>query len=142
MISINIFISHSWAHSGHYDKLAEWLFDETWNVAGSGEHVKFNDWSVPKDDPIHNAPSDVALGMAISSLIVNSHVIVIPTGMYANYSDWINKEIAAARQYSIPILAVDLWASQRTSSVVQDNATQTVGWQKKSVAEGVFGLVT
>ncbi len=141
MISINVFISHSWAHSEHYEKLAEWLFETSWTVHNGLTALHFVDWSVPKDNPIHDAPNDVALGMMINSLIVNSHVVVIPTGMYVNYSEWINKEIAGARDYNKPVLAVDLWGAQRTSSIVQQNAEDTVGWQKQSVVSGIWRLV-
>ena len=67
-------------------------------------------------------------------------MIVIPTGMYANYSRWIGKEIDGAKAMSKPILAVNPWAQQRTSSVVGQAAGLTVGWNKKSVVDGVWAL--
>ncbi|RLA40131.1 MAG: nuclease [Gammaproteobacteria bacterium] len=140
MVSINVFISHSWAYSDHYETLAAWLFKSNWTVSKGQIPLNFVDWSVPKDDPIHDAPNEVALGMAINSLIVNSHVVVIPTGMYANFSDWIGKEISGARSNRKPILGVNLWGSQRTSSIVQQNAAEVVGWQKQSVAGAIWRL--
>jgi hypothetical protein len=50
---------------------------------------------------------------AIFNQIARSHVIVIPSGMYANYSKWIQKEIAGAKNYSKPILAVNPWGQQK-----------------------------
>ena len=32
-----------------------------------------------------------------------SHVVVIPTGMYTNYSRWIKKEIDSSSGYNKPI---------------------------------------
>jgi len=29
---MNVFISHFWAYSNHYDRLAEWIFEEVWSV--------------------------------------------------------------------------------------------------------------
>ena len=29
---IHIFISHSWAHSGHYMTLREWIFEQSWRI--------------------------------------------------------------------------------------------------------------
>ena len=88
---IHVFISHSWAYSGHYDRLREWIFERTWRFGQAS--LAFLDYSVPKDDPIHDARSDRALKDAIYRKIARSHVVVIPTGMYANYSKWIRKKM-------------------------------------------------
>lgn len=59
--------------------------------------------------PIHDADNDKQLKEAILKQIAMSHVIVIPTGMYANYSKWIQKEIDGSSDYNKPILAVNPW---------------------------------
>ena len=102
--------------------------------------LDLRDFSVPKDDPIHNAPNSPALKTAIYNQIARSHVIVIPLGMYANYSAWIQREIDGANQYAKPILGVNPWAQQRKSSVVAAAATGTVGWNKKTVVSAIWGL--
>ena len=81
---IHVFISHSWAYSDHYSTLYDWIFDDKWSYGQAS--LVFLDYSVPKDDPIHNAPSERALREAIYRKIARSHVVVIPTGMYVNYS--------------------------------------------------------
>ena len=135
---IHVFISHAWAHSEHYDTLADWIFNENWSVGQAS--LYFMDFSVPKNDPIHNARNDRQLREAIYNQIARSHVVVIPMGMYANYSYWIQKEIEGATAYSKPILAVNPWAQQRSSSVVGDAALKKVGWNKKSVVDGIWQL--
>ena len=135
---IHIFISHSWAYSTHYDKLTEWIFGGNWRTGQAS--LVFLDYSVPKDDPIHDAPSDKALREAIHRKIARSHVVVIPTGMYVNYSKWIQKEIDGAREKEKPILAVNPWRQQRTSSVVANAADRTVGWNSKTVVDGIWKL--
>lgn len=140
MPQVGVFISHSWSYSNHYDTLSEWIFQKTWSV--SGERLHFIDQSVPKDNPIHNAPNTEALKQQIYARIASSDVVVIPTGMYANYSNWIGKEIAGAAAYRKPILAVDLWGSQRAASVVSNAARETVGWNSDSVVAGIWRLRT
>ena len=135
---IHVFISHSWSYSDHYDTLASWIFDERWSSGQAS--LKLLDYSVPKDDPIHNARTQRELQDAIFAKISRSHVIVIPTGMYANYSKWIGKEIAGAKGYEKPILAVNPWGQQRTASTVSAAAGMTVGWNSKSVIGGIWGL--
>ncbi|MGC8775542.1 MAG: TIR domain-containing protein [Chlorobaculum sp.] len=135
---IHVFISHAWKHSGHYETLANWIFNENWSVGQAS--LDFRNYSVPKDDPIHNANNDNQLKGAIFRQIAMSHVIVIPTGMYANYSRWIQKEIDGSIGYHKPILAVDPWGQQRASSVVISAASKLVGWNKKSVVAGIWEL--
>jgi len=96
--------------------------------------------SVPSNDPIHNANNDAQLKAALYDKISRSHVIVIPTGMYANYSKWIQKEIDGANLYSKSILSVNPWSAQRTSSVVSDASDKTVGWNKESIVNGIWDL--
>lgn len=135
---IHVFISHSWKYSSHYEKLSEWIFMKNWNVGGVP--INFRNFSVPQEDPIHNANTDKELQTAIYNQIARSHVIVIPTGMYTNYSKWIKKEIEGAGGYGKPILAVDPWAQQRSSDIVISSADKLVGWNSKSVVDGVWQL--
>ena len=133
---IHVFISHSWSYTEHYKKLAEWIFDDNWNVEGTP--IKFLDYSVPRNDPIHNAPTDKKLREAIFDKIGRSHVVVIPTGMYATHSDWIQEEIDGSQHHSKPIVGVNPWGQERTSKVVAAHAREVVGWQKKSVIDAVW----
>ena len=135
---IHVFISHSWAYSGHYDTLADWIFKQKWHVGQAS--LMLQDYSVPKGDPIHNAGSDRALQAAIFNQIARCHVVVIPLGMYANYSKWIQKEITGASPQAKPILGVDPWGQQRSSSVVANAAKEMVGWNSKSVVGGIWRL--
>ena len=83
---IHIFISHAWAYSGHYKTLEKWIFGEPWSAGQAS--LDFRNFSIPKDDPIHNVKNTAQLQQAISNQIARSHVIVIPSGMYTNYSNW------------------------------------------------------
>ena len=135
---IHVFISHSWSYSSHYATLRSWIFDEQWRFGQAS--LKFHDFSVPKDNPIHKPANASALRKAIYNKIARSHVIVIPLGMYASYSNWIQKEIDGAKRGSKPILGVNPWGQQRRSSVVADAAEKTVGWNKRSVVRGIWEL--
>lgn len=135
---IHVFISHSWSYSAHYDKLAEWIFENNWRSGQAS--LDFRNFSVPRHDPIHNARTDTELQAAINNQIARSHVIIIPTGMYTNYSKWIKKEIEGAKLYRKPILAVDPWGQQRLADVVVSNATSQAGWNSNSVINGIWNL--
>ena len=135
---IHVFISHAWDYSGHYGTLAEWIFDEACSVGQAS--LDFMDYSIPRSHPIHNARNDRALRAAIFDKISRSHVVIIPTGMYVNYSYWIQKEIEGAQEYGKPILAVNPWGQLRKSSVVAAAADKIVGWNKEPVISSIWEL--
>ncbi len=135
---IHVFISHSWNYSNHYDSLSGWIFGENWSVGQAS--LDFRDYSVPKNDPIHNAANDLQLKKAIYDKISRSHVIVIPTGMYANHSKWIKKEIEGANEYRKPIIAVNPHGQEKKSGVVVDNAAEFVGWNKQPLINAIWKL--
>lgn len=123
-----IFISHSWSYSEQYDKIEEFL---------KQENVNYYNHSVPKDDPVHTNGTDAQLEAAIEAKVKGCSCVIILAGVYATYSKWINKEIQIAQKYDKPIIAVEYWGSERTSSVVKQAADVIVEWQAKSVADAV-----
>jgi hypothetical protein len=137
-IQIHVIISHAWSCSDHYDTLADWIFNGNWSAGHASQD--FRDYSVPRHDPIHNASNDSQLRAALNDKISRSHVIVIPTGMYANNSKWIQKEIDGAKDYSKPILVINPSGAQRTSNVVSNAANETVGWNKETVVNAIWDL--
>lgn len=135
---IHVFISHAWSHSHHYETLESWIFGESWSSGQAS--LDFRNFSIPKDDPIHNAHNTSALLDAIANQIKRSHVIVIPTGMYAAYSKWIQREIECSKYYNRGILAVDPWAQERSADVVVSNSDIRVGWNKQPVINAIWDL--
>ena len=128
----DIFISHSWTYGDQYERLIEFLDDDP--------YFHYRDYSVPKDDPIHDAPNQAALYEAIKKQIAPVNVVIILAGVYSSYSKWIDKEIKIAESefyQKKPILAVEPWGSERTSSVVKDAANKIVGWNSSSIISGI-----
>ena len=136
--TINLFISHAWKYSTHYETLNEWIFDENWSVGQAS--LKFRDYSIPKNDPVHTNGTDKQLKEAIDAKLSKCSVILVVTGVYSTYSKWIKKEIELAQQYNKAILSVTPQGAQRTSTIVSGAATQSVGWTKKSVVNGIWKL--
>lgn len=130
----NIFISHSWAYGDAYEKLIKMLEDDP--------RFNFKDYSVPKDDPIHNAPNSTQLSIAIQNQMRFCDVIIILAGVYSSYSTWIEKEIKIAKGFTNPkpILAIEPWASEKTSTLVKENANKIVKWNTSSIVDGIREL--
>ena len=135
--TIHIFISHAWAYSTHYDTLSSWISNKNWTIGQAS--LFFKDYSIPKDDPVH-VSTDTALKEAIKNKISRTHVVVIPTGMYTNYSKWIQKEIDISSDYSKPILAVTPRGQEKESSIVKRAADEHVGWNSESVINAIWQL--
>ncbi len=131
----NLFISHSWAYSTAYNGLVG-LLNKDYSFA-------YKNYSVPKNDPIHNAINDNQLYEAIKKQIGPSSVVLILAGVYASYSKWINHEIDIAKNGFAtvkPIIAIEPWDSEKTSKVVKDNADKIVKWQSSSIISAIREL--
>ncbi len=131
--SRSLFISHSWSYTDAYEKLVAFL--------DSAPNFQYKNYSVPKNDPVHNTPNVAALYEAIKKQMVFCDVVLIMAGKYATYSKWIQREIQIAKQdYSKPIVAIRPWANEQVSSVVSDAADRLVGWNANSIVTAIREL--
>jgi len=128
----NLFISHSWAYGDAYEKLVSML--------DSKPYFSYKNYSVPQDDPIHNASYDYQLREAIRRQIQPSSCVLILAGVYATYSKWIKIEIELAKQMGKNIIAIQPWASERTSAIVKNSADRIVGWNTDSIVGAIRDL--
>lgn len=132
MRTYNLFISHSWAYCNQYNALCQLLSERP--------YFRWRNYSVPKDDPIHNASTDTLLRQAIERQMKNASVVVILAGVYSTYSKWINIEIELAKRLGKPIVAVEYWASKHTSTIVKYNARKIVKWNTESIVAAIREL--
>ncbi|MYE38130.1 MAG: molecular chaperone Tir [Candidatus Spechtbacteria bacterium SB0662_bin_43] len=134
MRTYNIFISHSWNYSNQYQRLTELL--------KQAPYFQHKDYSIPKDDPVHNASLDRELEEAIENKMNFCSVIIVLAGVYADpsYSKWIAKEVRIAQKQSKPILAIEYWGSERTSQFVKENADKIVRWNGSSIVSAIKEL--
>lgn len=126
-----LFISHSWTYSDAYEKILELI---------NNQKLDYYNHSVPKNDPIHNAKDDKELRKAIDAQLKGASCVLILAGVYATYSKWINIEIEIAKAYGKPIIAIEPWASEKTSKVVKESANKIVKWQGSSIVAAIKEL--
>ena len=137
----HLFISHSWAYGSSYNNLI--------NLLRQSYGFTFKDYSVPQDDPIHNAGNDAQLRQAIKEQMSPCSAVIVLAGVYATYSKWINKEIDLAKGGLAkggfikpkPVIAVRPWGNQRISQKVRDAADKLVGWNTQSVISAIKEVV-
>lgn len=129
----NLFISHSWGYTDAYQKLTSLL--------DAAPNFRYSNYSVPKDDPVHDAPNADALLEAIKKQMVFCDVVLIMAGKYATYSKWIQREIKIAKRHFIkPIVAIRPWANEQISSVVAEAADRLVNWNTNSIVSAIREL--
>lgn len=130
-MNYNLFISHSWSYSNEYERLVSLLNQKP--------YFAWKDYSVPKDDPIHNAPTVGALREAIRRQMQPASCVLILAGVYSTYSKWINEEIDLAKSMEKKIIAVEPFGAEKTSRVVKDAADEIVGWNTDSIIRAIRG---
>lgn len=130
-MTYNLFISHSWAYSDAYENLI--------NLLNLADNFSYKNYSVPKDDPIHNARYDYQLKAAIRNQMQNASCVLILAGVYSTYSKWINIEIELAQELGKRIIAIEPWGAEKTSTIVKTNANKIVKWQTSSIVNAIKG---
>lgn len=128
----NLFISHSWDYTDSYNCLVKLL--------DNAPYFSYRNYSVPKDDPIvirNNMYYSSELRNKIRIQMRNCSVVLILAGVYASYSDSINMEIEVANELNKPIIAIEPFAAERTSSVVKNSANAVVKWNTSSIIDAI-----
>ena len=127
----NLFISHSWNYGDAYKKLTA-LLDHA-------SYFSYKNYSVPKNDPIHNAPNQYYLKEAIKRQMSQASCILVLAGVYSSYSKWINIEIELAQQMGKRIIAIEPWGSEKTSATVKNAADKIVRWNTDPIVDAIRG---
>lgn len=130
-MTYNLFISHSWTYSDAYEKLV--------NLLDADPYFNYKNYSVPKNDPIHNAANDYQLKAAIRNQMQHASCVLILAGVYPTYSKWINIEIQLAQEMGKKIIAIEPWGAERTSIKVKNSANTIVKWQTSSIVKAIRG---
>ena len=124
----HILISHSWDYNDQYETVKKWL-DEA-------KYFTWTNYSVPFTKPL-DVNSKKELKDKIRTRISLCICIIILSGMYVDYSEWIDYEIDTAIELGKPIIGIKPWGQERIPKKVQDNANIIVGWNSASVVQAV-----
>lgn len=127
----HLFISHSWTYRDSYERLVKLL--------DSKPNFHYKNFSVPKDDPVHNAKNEEQLRKAIKNQMKPVSCVLVLAGVYSTYSKWINIEIEMAQDMGKKIIAIEPRGSIKTSSVVKNAADVIVKWNSDSIVKAIRG---
>ena len=130
----NLFISHSWTYLDEYERLVRLL--------NSKSKFYYKNYSVPKDDPIHNANNQSKLKAAIKNQMLPTSCVLILAGVYSTYSKWINIEIDLAKSMDKKIIAVTPLGAEKCSTIVKNSSDVIVNWNTDSIVNAIKTLVS
>ena len=128
----NLFISHSWDYPTAYTGLVKLL--------DNASYFSYKNYSVPKDDPLTIRNPNYyksELKNKIRNQMVLCSAVLVLAGVYSSYSEFINMEIEIAKELGKPIIAIEPWASEKTSLVVKNAATRIVKWNTDSIVSAI-----
>ena len=105
-----LLISHSWKYSTQYDTILEWL--------NTASNFKWSNHSVSADNPF-NTKTKTALKEQLTQQIRGCNAIIVVSGMYTLYSEWIDYEINEAIRMNKPIIAIKPWILTASSTMLR-----------------------
>lgn len=124
----HILISHSWDYSSDYETIKGWL--------NNASNFKWTNYSVPLTKPL-DVNGKRELKEKLRNRISLCSCVIILSGMYVSYSEWIDYEIDTALELGKPIIGVKPRSQERIPTKVSNNADVMVGWNSNSVVQAV-----
>lgn len=136
MKTYNLFVSHAWKYSEDYNKVIEWL-----DRAKAEKRLDYRNYSDPKDDPIVDPNEETKkkrMKEKLRNQIKPSSIVIVISGMYVSYSDWIGFEIDTAVEMGKYIIGLKPWGQERIPTKVSENADVMVGWNYESLINAIL----
>ena len=100
----------------------------------------YHNYSCPRQDPAVDPEercSRAQLAEELRAQIKPVNCVLVLSGMYVSYSDWIQKEIDIAAGMGKPIVGVRPWGHERIPQVVANAAVEIVGWNTESIVGSI-----
>ncbi len=130
----DLFISHAWRYNESYDRLVEML------IHASGFDVRIH--SAYKFDMLNpNRPGDKPILLKdLEDQINPVNCVLVISGMYAGYREWIQAAIDIAKKHDKPIIGVKPPGRQQVPPELQDAANTLVNWESDEIIDQIKTL--
>lgn len=130
----DLFISHAWKYGDDYNRLI--------NLLDKASNFCYRNYSAPQDNPLKNlngtnVVNKAQITSAIGRKIAPVNAVLVISGLYYNYREWMQKEIDIAIEKSKPIIAIKPWGNDYMPSAVRDVADAIVNWNTSSIVEAI-----
>lgn len=124
----HLFISHAWKYDDDYRRLV--------NLLNTAPHFRWSNYSVPQHNPL-DANNTRKLEKELQDQIRPSSVVLVISGMYVNYREWIEYEIEVAEHYGKPIVGIRPRGAERIPVLVNKAAKEMVNWNTNSIVAAI-----
>jgi hypothetical protein len=118
-----LFISHAWDYRDEYDRLCSLL---------DGYGLNWYNYSVESHDPLTGR-----LRPQFDDRIRLTNAVLVLSGMYAYYSNWMQTEMRIAKSYGKPIIAIIPQGQERVPADIQQAANELVRWNIDSIISAI-----
>lgn len=130
----DLFISHAWSYGDSYNRLIGFL--------DSAPNFKYRNYSAPSDKPLQNldqadAETKKQIKEAIDRKIRPVNCVLVLSGMYTAYSEWMQYEIDTAVRMGKPIIGIKPWGNTVIPTAVSSCANIIVGWNTNSIVNAI-----
>ena len=134
LFNYHIFISHAWKYGTEYDRLV--------NLLDNATYFSYYNYSAPKEKPLQNLNcTDVntrtEIKAAIDRKISLCNCVLVISGMYERYREWMKYEIDTAKRFNKPIIAIIPCGNAIIPVEVRNAATEIVGWNTNSIVAAI-----
>ena len=124
----DLFICHAWRYDDDYHRLVTLL--------EAAPLFKWRNHSVPQHDPL-DARTARRLRGVLERQIRPASVVLVISGMYVNYRDWIQYEMEVAERCQKPVIGIHPWGAKRVPVAVRQAAATMVGWNTRSIVRAI-----
>lgn len=130
----DLFISHPWSHNEEYERIVSLLKE--------APNFYFRNYSAPENNPLKNpngtpVTNKTQIKAAIDNKIRPVNCVLIMSGMYVNYHEWLEYELIKAVTFDKPIVAIRPWGQQNIPISVSIYADTIVGWNTSSIVNAI-----
>lgn len=130
----DLFISHAWRYGDSYKRIVEFL--------DSAPYFSYRNYSAPADKPLQNldttdVETKAQIKEAIDRKIQPVNCVLVLSGMYAAYREWMQYEIDTAVKMKKPIIGIKPWGLQQIPFAVRSVADVMVGWNTQSIVQAI-----
>lgn len=128
----DIFISHAWKYGEAYDRLIALL--------DNAPNFYYRNYSAPEDKPLipsHMSVLDTTIRNRINIKINCANCVLVISGMYAQYSNWMQVEIEIALELDKPIIGIKPFGGQQIPRTVYNATDAVVGWNTPSIVDAI-----
>lgn len=129
----DLFISHAWKYGDDYDRLVSLL--------DNAKNFYYRNYSAPKDKPLDlpDSPRDLSKEIAekLKNKIKAVNCVLVISGMYYSYKEWMQFEIDTAIEYNKPIIAIVPRGNTLVPVELQEMSKTQVGWNTDSIVSAI-----